>query len=112
MPLRLVIRNMLNNAIKYTETQGAPSSLIIFKEKGVAGFSVIDTGIGIPEEILATIFELGNRKKMRTGTADEKSSGLGLALCYELIQKSGGEIKIESEEGKGTTCKVILPIIS
>ncbi len=107
--VRLVMRNLLNNAIKYTDS-GGTISLATFNENGNAGFTVSDTGIGIPEEILKNIFMLGDRKKMRLGTAEEKSSGLGLALCNELLQKSGGEIKIESAEGKGTICKVSFPV--
>ena len=106
--VRLVMRNLLNNGIKYTG-EGGNVTLTAFNENNFTGFIVSDTGIGIPEDILPTIFALGDRKKMRIGTADEKSSGLGLALCNELIQKLGGGIKIESAEGKGTVCKVSLP---
>ncbi len=107
--VRLVMRNLLNNAIKYTD-EGGSISLTMFKENTEAGFTVSDTGMGIPAHILKNIFILGNREKMRTGTADEKSSGLGLVLCNELIQKSGGKITIQSEQGKGTLCKVSFPV--
>jgi signal transduction histidine kinase len=101
---RLVMRNLLNNAIKYTKSGGV-IMVSVFKENGYAGFIVKDTGIGIPAVILQNIFTLGNKQKMRLGTNDEKSSGLGLALCQELMQKLGGRINIESKEGEGTQCR-------
>jgi signal transduction histidine kinase len=64
--------------------------------------AVDDTGCGIPEQRLSTIFE-------RFATGANMGSGLGLSICHELTQRMGGSINIKSTEGKGTTVWVTLP---
>ncbi|UXX80660.1 tetratricopeptide repeat-containing sensor histidine kinase [Reichenbachiella carrageenanivorans] len=103
-----IIRNLLSNAIKFTP-EGGEVKLEIAEVDGMGLVSVIDTGIGIPKDKLNDLFQL---KGMRSswGTKGEKGIGLGLTLVYEFVQLNHGQIEVESEEGKGTTFKVYLPL--
>ncbi len=106
--LKLVLRNLLNNAIKFSNP-GGKIYITPVSKSGYSGFSVKDEGIGIPAGYLELLFKLGNEKKIREGTNNEQGSGLGLVLCDELVTRSGGELKVESLEGKGTTVSVLFP---
>ena len=99
--LYIVIRNLLSNAIKFTPENG---SIYISskKQKAEVVISIRDTGIGIPEAIVAKLFD--SRAHVSTdGTRGEKGSGLGLKICQEIIQTNQGWMKIESESASGTT---------
>lgn len=103
---KIVIRNLINNSIKFTQANGE----IIFdhKEEGKYDiYSISDNGIGIPEELKPEIFTLTSNA--RKGTEQEKGSGFGLNMCKGLVQKMNGEIYFESEEGSGTTFYIKLP---
>lgn len=108
--LALVIRNLLSNAIKFSHLGGKIEISTIEQEKYIV-LSVKDTGVGITPERLNEILELGKNSSTR-GTNNEKGSGLGLRLCKEFIEKSGGKLHIESEVGKGSTFLVSIPIRS
>ncbi len=99
--LYIVIRNLLNNAIKFTPEKG---SIYISskKHKGEVIISIRDTGIGIPEAIRSKLFDAKSNVTYN-GTRGEKGSGLGLKICNEIIQTNNGWLKIESETGTGTT---------
>ncbi len=112
-PVRLnqIILNLAGNAIKFTEkgsveikvelASGDPSSLLNLR------FSVIDTGIGIAEDKLETVFE----SFKQANSSDTRKYGgtvLGLSISRQLVELYGGDIKIESEEGAGTTFSFIL----
>ncbi len=71
--------------------------------------SVKDSGIGIPEELQKTLFS-PVKGELQRGTAGEKGSGLGLILCKEFTEAHGGEISVHSEQGKGSTFTVTLPV--
>ncbi|WP_195715158.1 sensor histidine kinase [Ancylomarina sp. 16SWW S1-10-2] len=107
--LSTVLRNLITNAMKFTESNG---KVIISSErstkKGFVKISVMDTGIGIPANIIDNLFLL-DKNISTLGTDAEKGSGLGLILCKEFIEKQGGEIYVESEVGKGSQFKLILP---
>jgi signal transduction histidine kinase len=64
--------------------------------------SVTDTGVGIPGNTMAKLFKLGE-KVGRKGTANELSTGLGLVICKEFVEKNGGKIWVESKESIGST---------
>jgi signal transduction histidine kinase len=105
--LNLILRNLIANAIKFTPqngkiTVGSRSS------NGYIEISVSDTGIGIPGEIQKDLFNL-DRNMNTKGTEDEEGTGLGLILCKEFVERSGGEIRVESQQGKGTTFSFTLP---
>jgi signal transduction histidine kinase len=105
--LKTVIRNILGNAIKFTPVGGS-----IFIDTLNAGdktcFVIRDTGIGIPENIRASLFKF-QRENQRTGTSKEKGTGLGMMISYQLLEKNGGTIEVESEEGEGSSFKISLP---
>lgn len=103
---KIVIRNLINNSIKFTQTGGE----IIFDHKEEDKYdiySISDNGIGIPDELKPEIFTLTSNA--RKGTEQEKGSGFGLNMCKDLVQKMNGEIYFESEEGSGTTFYIKLP---
>lgn len=103
-----ILRNLVNNALKFTPEGG--KVLISAKEsRGMAEIRVSDTGVGIPQEKIDKLFQLED-KKSTYGTSGEKGLGLGLQLVYEFIELNSGEIRVESEEGKGTTFVVRLPL--
>ena len=70
---------------------------------------VIDNGIGIPPEQLATLFEL-NGCPSQAGTACEAGAGLGLVLVHELVHLNGGHLDVASEVNRGTTVSVTFPL--
>ncbi len=99
-----VIHNLLSNALKFTPENGKVTvSLSEDKEKVV--FKVSDTGIGIPKKDLPHIFDKFYRVRREMGGV-----GLGLSIVRELVKLHQGDIRVESEEGKGTTAIVTLPL--
>jgi len=106
--LKLVIENLIDNAIRYTKGEGKVEIKTERQDKKVI-VSVADSGIGIPEEekkyIFQKFFRAENVLKQRT-----KGSGLGLYVCKTIILKSGGKIWFDSKEGRGTTFYFSLPI--
>lgn len=97
-----VIRNLVTNAIKFTPKGGKIKISASETESGTITISVSDDGIGMGPGILDKLFSL-SAKINRKGTEGELSSGLGLIMCKELIEKNGGIIWAESEENKGST---------
>jgi len=107
--LQTVIRNLISNALKFTRKGGKISiSAKATGDKSVE-ISVKDSGIGMKPEMIDNLFRL-NVKTNREGTEGEPSSGLGLLLCKEFVEKHGGKIWVESEVGKGSTFHFTLQI--
>ena len=102
-----VIRNIIFNAIKFTEEYGEITVASASRESLVE-VSIMDTGIGIAAEHLPKLFRIDAKFK-RSGTAHEKGTGLGLILCKEFVEQQGGRIWMESEVDKGTTVRFTLP---
>jgi len=100
--LHSILRNFLANAIKFTKPIGEVTLTAKWEPDDVVEISISDTGIGMSPEILNKLFTL-NAKISRKGTEGEPSSGLGLIICKELVEKQGGRIWVDSEEGKGST---------
>jgi signal transduction histidine kinase len=99
--INLVFRNLILNAIKFSDKGGS----IEISAKQDADFYVIavkDYGVGINPEAQKLLFDKTTGYSTR-GTANEKGTGLGLILCKEFIEKNGGQIWLQSEEGKGST---------
>ena len=102
--LRQVLLNLLGNAIKFTQ-EGEVQLVVSSQLDGVTEkvrFDVIDTGVGIPDTALKTIFESFEQAD-GTSTRQFGGTGLGLAISSKLVQLMGGEIGVESELGKGST---------
>jgi PAS domain S-box-containing protein len=106
--LQTVIRNLLSNAIKFTPKGGSVAISAKPAENSRMVISVKDTGIGMNDEMQNNLFNLGANTK-RPGTEGEKSTGLGLLLCKEFVEKNGGEIRIESEQNHGTIFSFTIP---
>ena len=98
--LRLILRNLISNAIKFTFRDGTIIVSAGRSEKFVV-IKVTDTGTGISKENIEKLFRIDVRHTTK-GTADEQGTGLGLVLCKEMVEKHGGAIWIESEVGKGS----------
>ncbi|MCU0391815.1 MAG: ATP-binding protein, partial [Thermoflexibacter sp.] len=103
--LRFILRNLINNAIKFSEI-GGTITITASQRVGDIVIAVKDTGVGIGKERQENLFK-GNQ--VTEGTAGEKGTGLGLVLCKEFVEKNGGKIWVESEIGKGSTFYFTLP---
>jgi len=103
-----VLRNLLSNAIKYTNKGGKVVGKAKKTEQGMVEISVTDTGVGIPKNIIGKLFMLGE-KVSTTGTDNEPSTGLGLLLCKEFVEKHGGKIRVESTKNVGSTFYFTVP---
>ncbi len=104
--VRSVLRNLLTNAIKFTKPNGTISLSAYHVENKII-ISVADSGVGIPEKNRHKLFTITSVATQ--GTRQEKGTGLGLLLCKEFVEKNGGSIWFETEEGKGTTFYFSLP---
>lgn len=99
--LKAIARNLISNALKFThqlgevkiEATSTPDKTLV---------SVTDSGIGMNKELYSKLFKV-NEKTGRRGTEGEPSSGLGLLLCKEFVEKHGGQIGVTSQEGVGST---------
>jgi signal transduction histidine kinase/Tfp pilus assembly protein PilF len=107
--LRTVIRNLLNNAVKFTPEKGEVV-IKIEKNNSVAKVRIIDSGIGIAKEKKDLVFQLAS--KSGDGTKGELGRGLGLFFCKEFVTMNNGNIFIDSDTGKGTTIIFTLPLLS
>jgi two-component system, sensor histidine kinase and response regulator len=105
--LKTVLRNLLSNALKFTDNGGTVTIGAEESPEKVT-ISLSDTGIGITSENLEKLFNISEVLSTR-GTADETGSGLGLMLCKEFVEKHGGEIWVESEPGRGSDFRFSLP---
>ncbi|MBW4891736.1 tetratricopeptide repeat-containing sensor histidine kinase [Mucilaginibacter sp. HMF5004] len=104
--IKIVLRNLISNAIKFTPANGS----IKVKSKFENGFVVIaveDTGIGIKEKDMAKIFSFTSHTTL--GTDDEKGTGMGLKICKDFIDLNNGNIRMESKENEGSTFYVSIP---
>lgn len=102
-----ILRNLINNAIKFTNKEGAVS-LKAERAGGMVQVSVTDNGVGMAPGKLEKLFHI-EEKTTTQGTEGETGTGLGLHLCKELVEKNGGEITIESALGVGSTFHFTLP---
>ncbi|OGG94616.1 MAG: hypothetical protein A2527_05370 [Candidatus Lambdaproteobacteria bacterium RIFOXYD2_FULL_50_16] len=106
--LMRVFNNLLSNAIKFTPKGGKIRQIIEPVGDDKIKVSVIDSGIGIPKDKIQFLFDKYSQAS-RPGTAGEASTGLGMSITKELVEQHGGEILVQSEEGKGSQFSVILP---
>jgi len=105
--LRLLVRNLLDNAIRYTP-RGGEVRLSVQERDGAVELAVTDTGVGIPRRDIPRIFERFYRVD-RARSRDTGGTGLGLAIARHVAEQHGGRIAVESELGRGSTFRVELP---
>ena len=103
-----VLLNLTTNAVKFTE-QGSVTIACEPKSRTKLEFSVTDTGRGIPPDALPTLFDPFRQRANRSEYAFS-SAGLGLSICQQLVQAMGGELKVETELGKGTRFSFVLDL--
>ncbi|MCB2197111.1 MAG: PAS domain-containing sensor histidine kinase [Bacteroidetes bacterium] len=105
--IKTVLRNLINNAIKFS-FKNSDVVVEVLNEKLQYIIHVIDTGIGIKEDVLHQIFS-PEFNTSESGTANERGTGLGLKICKEFVNKWGGRIWVESEHGKGSSFSFSIP---
>ena len=103
-----VISNLLSNAIKFSH-EGGTIDLVLEKAGTNIHLAVIDHGIGIPDKYKPYVFDMFSEAKVH-GTAGEVPHGIGLSICLQIVKAHKGTIWFESEEGKGSTFHVEIPI--
>lgn len=106
--LRQIIVNLLNNSLKFTPPQGRMFVQAALKNEYVE-LTVSDTGVGIETKELNRIFDGFYRTK--SSNSDSSGAGLGLTLVQQLVKRCGGSISVNSKVGKGTSFKILLPIV-
>ena len=100
-----VLSNLMGNAIKYTPP-GGKIVVTSTENAGVVETSISDTGPGIPDEAVASLFERFTRV---AATARTRGTGLGLMIVREIVEAHGGEVGVTTEIGKGSTFWFRLP---
>jgi|WetSurMetagenome_2_1015567.scaffolds.fasta_scaffold00097_3 PAS domain S-box-containing protein len=105
---KAIIRNLINNAIKFTPGSGLVTIQCISNLTNIE-ITVSDTGVGIADEALPGLFSF-NTNKSTIGTDKEKGSGLGLNICKELVEIQGGRIWVESRVNKGSDFHFTIPV--
>lgn len=108
--LASVLRNLLSNAIKFSNREG---QIIVKAERHEAMMCVwvVDSGVGISLKNQNKLFNLESSFTTK-GTANERGTGIGLILCKAFVEKHQGKIWVESEEGKGSTFRFTLALLS
>jgi len=106
--LRQILVNLLGNAVKFTDEGEVALRATLDDEHGRVELSVQDTGIGIPAELLPHVFEPFWQVEQST-TRARGGAGLGLSVVRRLAGLLGGEVAVESEEGRGSRFRVTLP---
>ncbi len=102
--VRQVVLNILNNATHAIQKDGTVAILTLAQGDGGVGIQVSDNGCGIPKEYRDKVFD-----PFFTTKPPGKGTGLGLSICHGIMDRLGGRISLESEEGRGTTFTVHLP---
>ena len=105
--LKTIFRNLISNAVKFTNANGIVSIEATNKDATVE-IVVADNGNGIRAEDICKLFKVDIAFSTR-GTENERGTGLGLVLCKEFVEKHGGIITVESKPGKGSRFKLTLP---
>jgi len=106
--LRQILFNMISNAAKFTKKGTVTLGITKYDEK--VRFAVTDTGIGMNAEQLGKVFEEFTQAESST-SKDYGGTGLGLPISKKMTEMMGGIMEVESQEGKGTTFSIIIPIV-
>ncbi len=102
--IMIVLRNLIQNAIKFTPRAGK-IEVLYENNEWVSTIRIKDSGLGMTPEKIKTLFSI-SKNRSSSGTDKEKGSGLGLILCKELLEKANGMIEVESQPNKGTEFRV------
>lgn len=105
--LKIALRNLLGNAIKFSH-QGGEISIKVYKEADNTIIKVMDNGLGMNEEQVKNLFN-GKKSVSTLGTLKEEGTGIGLKLTKEFIEKSGGRLEVSSQVFKGSIFSIIIP---
>lgn len=105
--LEIVLRNVLNNAIKFTP-EGGRIEIIAKEQEEVIVVEVKDSGVGMAEENVKKLLSSG-KNESSAGTNGELGSGLGFGICKEYVQRNGGTVDIESRKNEGSVVRLTLP---
>jgi signal transduction histidine kinase/ligand-binding sensor domain-containing protein len=105
--IKTILRNLISNAIKFTHKNGKVEVKATDNQRQTE-ISVSDNGIGMTRETMAKLFRIDTSLSTR-GTENERGTGLGLFLCKEFVEKHGGKIWVESNEGKGSIFYFTVP---
>ena len=108
--LQTVIRNILSNAVKFTQKGGKIGISVKVDHGNSVEIAIKDSGIGMSPAMIQNLFRIDVQTN-RLGTDGEPSTGLGLILCKEFVEKNGGNIWVESVEGKGSVFYFTIPYI-
>jgi signal transduction histidine kinase len=100
-----VLFHLLSNAIGFSP-EGSVITLACRREDGMTAFAVQDSGVGIPEEYQASVF---GRFESRSQGSKHRGAGLGLAIVKSLVELHGGQIRLRSAPGVGTTVTALIP---
>ncbi|MEI7724426.1 MAG: ATP-binding protein [Bacteroidota bacterium] len=106
--LQTVIRNLISNAVKFTDKGGTITISAKTTLENNVEIAIKDSGIGMNGTLIENLFRL-DVQTSRQGTDGEPSTGLGLILCKDFIEKHGGKIWVESEKGKGSVFYFTIP---
>lgn len=107
--IQRVVVNLIENAIKYTPEGGDIALNLLLRDEQTVLISIDDSGPGIPEDMLTSIFDKFSRVKYKGAP---KGVGLGLAFCRLAVEAHGGEIWVESQQGQGSQFKFTLPLVT
>ncbi len=107
--LSTVIRNLISNAIKFTENGGSINITSEFV-KDFIHICISDTGVGMDSKTVKNLFYI-NKVRSLPGTQGEQGTGLGLTLCRDFVELHNGQIWVESELGKGSSIWFSLPLV-
>lgn len=108
----IVLRNLITNAIKFTERGGSvriSAEVVLRNNESLLKIKVQDSGIGMDINRLNSLFVI-DQSESTPGTENEKGTGLGLLLCKELVEKQGGTLEVNSEPGLGSTFAMVMPV--
>jgi len=106
--IRIVVRNLITNAIKFTN-QNDTITVSAWQVEDKINVIIKDTGVGISADRLSKIFR--SKVESETGTNNESGTGMGLLFCKDLIEKCSGEISVKSELGVGTEFSFSIPLV-
>ena len=107
--LKVILRNLVSNAIKFTDNKGHITLATVVENNEII-ISVEDTGKGMTKDEMDKLFYL-NTHFSHSGTSGEKGTGIGLLLCKELVELNGSKLKVTSISGKGSVFYFNLPLV-